>query len=482
MKKRILFITALLTIALSAIGISLSSAASGDYIRIGLEYGSGAPSSAVISSENGLQLCTADAGLNYSDSPFDGLTSITIINEGSAVGVFDAAGNRIGTLAGDGSECIVSSDIFIDNDYINYNGKPFRGGIIPFINSSGKMNIINYLDLEDYIKGILDSEMGRSSALEALKAQAVTARSFAVANSSSHKAQGFAMCNTTHCQVYHGVEREFDRTNQAVDETKGLVMYYNGSPVAGYYYSNSGGHTENSEDVWVSALGYLRGRVDEFSPEMNWTVSLTRAQITKALSSKGIGNVTAVSIDALSSSGSVASLTVHGDKSSYTLTKDSIRSMFSSAATLRSKRFSISTEGGRVAGGSAGIVNAASDSTSESSWFARGISGIVEKLGSRVAVISASGRSEISLNGMYILGAGGNKVKAEYYEKPVIQQPSGSAVTTVYLDDDTDVLIISGSGYGHGVGMSQQGAQQMARLGYSFEDILHYYYTDIEVR
>lgn len=104
------------------------------------------------------------------------------------------------------------------------------------------------------------------------------------------------------------------------------MVYYQGKPVAAYYFANSGGHTENSEDAWVSALGYLRGKEDPYSPSYTWTVELTRADLTKTFASEGLGTVESISIDSVNDSGYAASVTVHGSRNSITYTKEAIRS------------------------------------------------------------------------------------------------------------------------------------------------------------
>jgi len=111
------------------------------------------------------------------------------------------------------------------------------------------------MDLDEYLKGVVPWEMPPSAPLEALKAQAVAARSYA-ATSWNHAAQGANVCTTTHCQVWNNIR--FTRTNQAVDETKGMVATHSGKIIRAFYFGHCDGHTRNSEDVWVQALPYCR--------------------------------------------------------------------------------------------------------------------------------------------------------------------------------------------------------------------------------
>ena len=461
-----------LTIFVSTASVCLADGPTDGYIKVGLKYGSGAPSSVTVSSDKGLVLCTADgSSISKASGLLDGYSSVIMKLSGSSVQLTDASGSSIGTMAAGGSQCIASAGIFSSDEPVAYDGTKYRGGIMPYINSSGQMNIINYVNIEDYLRGVLPSEMSASYGSEALKAQAVTARSFVDANKSTHASQGFSVCATTHCQTYGGVSRESSSTDAAVEATEGLMMYYDGSPVAGYYFTNSGGHTENSEDVWVSALGYCRGKADPYSPDYPWTVRLTRAEIFSALSAQGIGSIESITIDSVNDSGYVASVTVNGSRKSITKTKDSIRSLFGSGS-LKSRLFTISTEGGTLTQGSSTTIPASG------SWYARGSAG-TSLLGQNITVVNSKGTVSSQLNGSHVLGADGSTGIISYTPASVVSSGAG---TTVTFNSDSDVLIISGNGFGHGVGMSQAGAQEMAKQGFSYKDILAFYYTGIEIK
>ncbi|MGN1350092.1 MAG: SpoIID/LytB domain-containing protein [Anaerovoracaceae bacterium] len=463
----IIMMTAFFASALSVHAVSDS------YIKVGLKYGSSAPSSVKISADSGLVLCSAESGtVAKAGNELDGYQTVTMNNGGTCAVIRDTSGNTIASIPADGSVCIAAAGIFSSDEPVSSDGTSYRGGIMPYLNSSGQMNIINYVSREDYLRGVLASEMMASYELEALKAQAITARSFQLANQSTHASQGFSVCSTTHCQVYGGVSKEYARTDQAVAETAGQLLYYDGQPVAGYYYSNSGGHTENSEDVWSSFVGYLRGKADPYSPEKPWTVRLTKKEIFNALSAQGIGDIQSVTVDSVNASGYVASITVKGSRSSITKTKDSVRSVFGSAGSLRSRMFTISTEGGTLTGGGTATVPASG------TWYARSASGTVV-LGENLNVLTADGMSTQKLNGTKVIRGDGTTSTLSY--TPAYTVSSGQG-TTVTFSSDSDVLILSGNGYGHGVGMSQEGAQEMAKQGFSCQDILKFYYTDVEVK
>lgn len=171
--------------------------------------------------------------------------------------LFDAEGSRIA----DTDERLVC---FTENpaDYIRYDGTPYRGLIEIFINTSGKLTVVNRVNLEDYLKGVVPGEMSGKvyPMLEALKAQAVAARTYAVKNLGQFSKSGYDLCATPLCQVYKGVSAESDLTNRAVDETAGIVAAFNGELINALYTSTCGGHTENVENIFPDIKAeYMRG-------------------------------------------------------------------------------------------------------------------------------------------------------------------------------------------------------------------------------
>jgi len=125
----------------------------------------------------------------------------------------------------------------------------------PAIADSPIVEVIT-LDFEEYIKGILPYEMSPTYPLEALKAQAVAARSYAAANLGKHIADGADVCSSVHCQVWRPTR--YETTDRAVDETRGIAATYGGAIIYAFYHGHCDGHTRNSEDVWSAALPYTR--------------------------------------------------------------------------------------------------------------------------------------------------------------------------------------------------------------------------------
>ena len=145
-------------------------------------------------------------------------------------------------------------------------------GLIRILHSSAGFTIINKLPLESYLRGVVPHEMSTSWPLEALKAQACAARAYA--ERSRNPGEAFDVYCTTRDQAYGGVRSEASATNAAVKGTAGAVPTYGGKPITAFYFSTSGGHTENIENVWqTSAIPYLKGvedPYDTYSPLHTW--------------------------------------------------------------------------------------------------------------------------------------------------------------------------------------------------------------------
>lgn len=141
---------------------------------------------------------------------------------------------------------------------IRLNGKAYRGKIEVFVNARGSLTVVNVVPLEEYLLGVVPAELGLPQ-IEAQKAQAIAARTYAVANINGYGAQGFDMVPTVWSQVYKGVSIETKMGTQAVRETAGMIATYRGKPIMAYFTSTCGGRTENSENIFDHAEPYLRG-------------------------------------------------------------------------------------------------------------------------------------------------------------------------------------------------------------------------------
>lgn len=213
-----------------------------------------------------------------------------------------------------------------------------------------QVEVVNVLDIEAYLRGVVPSEMSASWPLEALKAQAVAARSYTLV--SLDPAGRYDLCATDECQVYRGVEAEQPRTDEAIAATAGVVVTYQGATARTYYHSDSGGAIASSQEVWGAAIPYLLARQDVQSstPHRAWTVRLDPQAISASLAAAGVGvgTVDGLRVVKVSESGRVASLEVTGSSGSRVLSGLQLRTL-ARGWGLKSMRFNV--QGGLSAKG-----------------------------------------------------------------------------------------------------------------------------------
>lgn len=173
-----------------------------------------------------------------------------------------------------------------DLDVIIINGRTFRGNIQFIKNKNNKLSVINHIDLEDYIKGILYHETSHYWPEEALKAQAIVCRTYAVYQMQENKSKDYDVTSDIYSQVYGGRTSERDRTNRAVDETRGLILTYKDKVFPTYFHATCAGHTEDASLLWDINIVPLKGVVCNFckeSPHFSWHYVLSSLEIKDKL-------------------------------------------------------------------------------------------------------------------------------------------------------------------------------------------------------
>jgi stage II sporulation protein D len=197
------------------------------------------------------------------------------------------------------------------------------------------LGVVNVVNVEDYLRGVVPNELSPLAApkLEAMKAQAVAARTYALRHRSEHAARDYDICATAACQVYHGASSEHPLSDQAVAETRGMLLHYRGSPIDALYTSNCGGHTEDGENIFEGEdnAPYLRGVVcapegraaiptsggavstRRSAREGRWRVRLSSTEVARAVSRYGtLSSVRDLEPRRLGVSGRVVELAVLG--------------------------------------------------------------------------------------------------------------------------------------------------------------------------
>jgi len=167
----------------------------------------------------------------------------------------------------------------------------YRGMLRLAVTDKGRIRVINVIDLEDYLNGVVPREMPPNWPEEALKAQAVVSRTFARYQMAVNAAREYDISASTTSQVYGGIAAETERTRRAVDATRGRILTFNGRPALTYFHANSGGITEDARNVWRVAIPYLQSVSDDCStraPGADWSAFLSYDQIRDAMSRNGI--------------------------------------------------------------------------------------------------------------------------------------------------------------------------------------------------
>lgn len=215
----------------------------------------------------------------------------------------------------------------------------------------GKFTVINLAPLEEYLRGVVPEEMSPSYPLEALKAQAVAARSFALKNRGKHKADGFDLCDKTHCQAYVGV-KEAEVCDKAIEETRGEILIYKEKLIEASFHADSGGMTENVSDVWGLKLPYLAAVKEVIELGEPWTKKFTAKDFSSRFGDN-FGEVKSIKLSKLkvgksasdrTSSGRVKSAQIVGSKRTLKLEGTELRRKFSLPSTL----FDMELKGGEV--------------------------------------------------------------------------------------------------------------------------------------
>ena len=267
--------------------------------------------------------------------------------------------------------------------------KKYEDDLIIVPSGNTEITVINEVEIENYLGGVIESEGGGGKHKEYYKVQAILSRTYVLDHLKKHRKDGFAVCDRVHCQAYHSMLRFTPTIKEAVQETKGIIMLDEKLKLAdGFFFANCGGQTSESDFVWNVAVPYCRSIVDTFcirSRQANWTTKIAKSDWKKYLT----------------------------EQFGYPL---------------------------------------------EDSLFGRSI--YTFKQDSRAAFYVAP-QLGIPLRDLRVKF----KLKSTWFSS----------------HEEGSYVVLEGKGFGHGVGLCQEGAMKMAKLGYSYEQILRFYFTDIQL-
>lgn len=343
--------------------------------------------------------------------------------------------------------------------------KRYRGNL-HIVETDGILSVINILDVEDYLYGVLPQEMSPSFPIEALKAQAVVSRTYVMYRKGSYLY--YDVTSGTKDQVYGGYEAELvpgvERIRKAVDETKGQKIYFDGTLIEAVFHSNAGGYTADSEKVWGGDRPYLKPVLSPYDvyaleyPQQNssgwpansyqWVQSFTADEIHRQIALWNNAHP-----DKAISVGNVISLTTYGEP----IPGDSSGLKRVERLDIVGTRGTASLSGERAQA----VFGLKSSLYAVECGIPISVSNGLETINftkdaSPVAVISKKGVTSNYLErGLYVKGANATKS----------------------LTPGSEEFVFHGRGYGHGVGMSQWGAVGMAAAGYNYQEIIEHYYN-----
>ena len=390
--------------------------------------------------------------------------TVTVVRTGTNTILFEFDWGRTQSLG------IMPRPIGNENPETWFRGHRYNGGFEYSRRDGAEITVVNVVAIEDYIKGVVPYEMSPSWPLQALKAQAVTARTFGLRNLNRHRTHGFDLCTLEHCQVYRGRNAANDNTDQSVRDTAGVFVTYNGRLVETFYASSNGGASENSENVWVESRPYLVGVIDPFEadvahriPGYRWTITFTPEQITQRLRERGhnVGRIVHMEVSQYSPTGNVISVRMR-DENGRWLTF-SRRGELITALGVRSQRFDIGVRRWEGAPGASGDI-------------------YINEEGQRISadgqqyVIGGDGAARaVDIGGMYAITGTG--------EVERVTGGGGGSPGNVNCNGMINgVFTITGTGNGHNVGMSQWGAYSMARFhGKTYVEIIQFYFRGVTV-
>ena len=453
------------------------------FVRIGLYFMSTAVTEVTVVSNDGFILASVDRHGFEEIQDLRNYTSLIIEYSGGKAVVYDM-GDNVVLDSVDQNVALISAADDPDSRIVSVNGTKYRDGVIAAAYTTGpKLAVANYVTLEHYLWGVVPAEMGYQYGAEALKAQAVCARSFTLANLEKHGggALSFDLCSKTHCQAYNGVEKEKDSTTKACVDTAGEIMTYNGSVITAYYHAYNGGYTLDPEDVWSTKLGYLKSTRDEYTGLHVWNTSFTFDELSSILAGYELGKIKAVKVGKRLANGAVQELVIEGSAKNVTLSKNTIISTLN----LKSRWFSVLANGyGQVAlpTGSGQQSSDSSDPVVEAYFASSGASGSSVLGGaSLLTVVSSSGISEITVSDMKVYNGKNTYGLLDDARSSDSKSDDAGSGAAEFADEvaSNGVVYLSGIGYGHGVGLCQTGANNMASKGFDYTEILDYYYTDI---
>ncbi|MBO8207251.1 SpoIID/LytB domain-containing protein [Prochlorococcus marinus XMU1406] len=310
---------------------------------------------------------------------------------------------------------------------IKINGTNFGKDFYLIKDSYGTWTLVQKIEFDDYLAGVLPYEIGPNSPLEALKAQAVIARTWGIFNSDRFNMDKYHLCISTQCQVYKPSKTKNKKVQEAIEATSNLILTYRNQPINAFYHGSNGGISATAGESWqIQDYSY-------FNPIIDGSKSLNKIFKLPIISESDLNNF------------------LDFDKEQFYGSNHSLFRWNKKISSLEIKEKLIKNK----------LINI-NENVLDLNSIERGSSGRVTKLEIKTNKVNQS----------IVL------VKDDI--RRVFNFIPSNLFTINKLNDD--LWLLRGGGFGHGVGLSQSGAIEMAKLGFSYEQILNHYYRDAKLK
>ena len=338
--------------------------------------------------------------------------------------------------------------------------KRYAGKLKIFIRDNDFL-VVNVLGIEKYLSSVVGSEMPAEWPLEALKAQAIASRTYALKQKGNYR---YDIDSTNKNQVYMGLEARTSKTKRAVNSTRSLVITYKDKLINSLFHSSSAGMTENSEDVWKNKYPYLSSvkDFDKNNPKLRWNKKFSKSQLKKLF--PRIGGIKQIEILNVTSTGRVKNARIQGDLGSDQISGVDLRKRMNLKSTLVRFKF-IENNETKTSNESLKLL---STNSLENNTFNH-----IVRVGDTLIVIAD--QYGVSVEAIVALNNIKDSSLINIGQKLLVPRNSFNA-------SSEKILLVSGYGSGHGVGMSQWGAKYMANKGEKAKTILKHFYKGVEIK
>ena len=336
-------------------------------------------------------------------------------------------------------------------------GQKRYAGKLNIVIGDKNISVVNTIGVENYLSSVVGSEMPTKWPMEALEAQAIASRTYALKQKGNSL---FDIDSTNKNQVYNGLESRTFKTKKAVRATRSLVLVYKNKLINALFHSSSAGMTENSQDVWKNEFPYLSSvkDFDKDNPKLQWQKRFSNEELQKLF--PRIGGIKQIEILSITSTGRVKNVKIHGEFGSVQISGSDIRKKMNLKSTL--VRFKLIKE------------NDNPKTTTTTILEDKPITYLVKE-GDNLSNIAY--RYNVSIYELATLNSIKDPTLININQILLIPRNKVKNVSST-----NKTLVVSGYGSGHGVGMSQWGAKYMASKGAKAEEILKHFYKGVKIK